>query len=238
MALAAIIISFCAPTPHIRIENRSKQSICYRVEYSDGTGAIPKDTDCGIPGDGIAGFWLRPSQQSVYKAINATGQPFNGAITAIINNEKGARNEINFSNTTMPYYDVDYQYGISDGTCGPPNSTREYLAGEKDALGKANIAWRSLNQTTQKSLLDKGPQYLYQGPNGSLTHINMSIDAWPDRADVIQFFQLTAGFKAYMSPGSVGDVTWPTNSLHAKLVDLANQQTRSALTDMIVVTSY
>lgn len=239
LALAAVLISFCAATPSIRIENLSKQSVCYKVEYSDGTGAFPNNTDCGAAGDQVAGFWLALGQSNfTVKATNATGHLFNGAITAVLDNKTtcGARNEINFSNATMPFYDVDYQYGISDGTCGPLNSGN--LSGERDTLGKANKAWRTLNSTTKIQLLENSSQYLRQGANGSLTYINMGIEAWPNRTDVIWFFQVTAGFKAYMGPGSVDNVIWPKNSTHARLVDLADQQTTSAVTDTIVITSY
>ena len=239
LALAALLISFCAAMPYIHIENLSKQRICYKVEYSNGTGTFPNNTDCGATGDQVAGFWLAPGQRNfTTKATNATGHLFNGAITAVLNNKTtcGARNEINFSNATMPFYDVDYQYGISDGTCGPPNSS--YLSGERDTLGKANKAWRTLNSTTKSQLLRNSSQYLRQGANGSLTYINMGMEAWPNRIDVIRFFQATAGFKAYMCPGSVANVVWPKNSTHARLVDLADQQTRNAVTDTIVITSY
>lgn len=238
LALAAILISSCAATPSIRIENLSKQSVCYKVEYSTGTGTFPNNTDCGATGDQVAGFWLGPGQSNFTKATNANGHLFNGAITAVLNNKtaRGARNEINFSNPTMPFYDVDYQYGISDGTCGPPNSS--HLSGERDTLGKANKAWRTLNSTTKGQLLQNSSQYLRQGANGSLTYINMGMEAWPNRIDVIRFFQVTAGFKAYMCPGSVDNVIWPKNSTHAKLVDLADRQTASAVTDTIVITSY
>ena len=238
LALAATLISFCAPTPYIQIQNRSKQGICYKVEYSNGIGVFPNETVCGVTGIEIAGFWLDSGQSKAFKATGSTGQHFNGAITAVLNNNKdrGARNEINFSNPTMPYYDVDYQYGISDGTCGPPNSTN--LSGERDTFGKANTAWKTLNQATKNELL-RFPQYLRQDANGSLTYINMGVEAWPDLApEVIRFFQVTAAFKAYMAPGSQANVTWPKNSMHEEVVALADQQTLNALTDQIVITSY
>lgn len=239
LALAAILISFCAATPYIHIENLSKESICYKVEYSDGAGTFPNNANCGATGPQVAGFWLAPGQSNfTTKATNATGHFFNGAITAMLNNKNtcGARNEINFSNVNMPFYDVDYQYGISDGTCGPLDGSN--LSGERDTLGKANKAWRTLNSTTKGQLLNNSSQYLRQGANGSLTYINMDMGAWPNRIDVIQFFQVTAGFKAYMCPGSEDNVVWPKTSTHARLVGLADQQTRSAVTDTIVITSY
>ena len=238
LALAATLISLCAATPHILIQNLSKQRICYKVEYSNGTGVFPNQTVCGATGPEIAGFWLDSGHSKGFKATGSTGQHFNGAITAVLNNNKdrGARNEINFLNPTKPFYDVDYQYGISDGTCGPPNSTN--LSGERDTLGKANKAWQTLNQTMKNDLL-KFPQYLRQDANGSLTYINMGVEAWPTLAlEVIRFFQVTAAFNAYMGPGSQAGVSWPKNSMHEKLVALADRQVLSALTEMIVITSY
>ena len=238
LALAATLTSFCASKPLIQVQNLSQQRICYNVEYSNGIGIFPNETVCGVTGTEIAGFWLDSGQSKGFKATGSAGQHFNGAITAVVNNNKdrGARNEINFSNPTIPFYDVDYQYGISDGTCGPPNSTN--VSGERDTLGKANKAWQTLNQTTKNELL-RFPQYLRQDANGSLTYINMGVEAWPDLApEVIWFFQVTAAFKAYMGPGSQAGVTWPKNSMHEEVVALADQQVLNALTDTIVVTSY
>ena len=243
LALVAMLVSFCASTPYIRIQNLSQKPICYKVEYSSGTGAFPNETACGAIGAEVAGFVLDPGKSRGFKATGSDGQLFNGAITAMLNDKAntGARNEINFLNPAMPFWDVDYQYGISDGTCGPPNST--HLSGERDTLGKANKAWQTLDQTTKTHLLGF-PQYLKQDASGSLTYINMGPEAWENGAwantalDLIRFFQVTAGFKAYVSPGSVAGQTWPENSPQQELVDLANQQTLSASTDTLLVTSY
>ena len=160
LALAAILISSCTPTPLIRIENLSNEDICYKVEWSNGTGVFPNHTVCAEgKGDQVAGFWLDPGEIINIPATNSSGISFNGAITAVLNNNTvvGARNEIDFTNVTFPYWDVDYQYGISNGTCGLPNGSN--LSGEQDTLGKANKAWQKLNQTTKQTLL-KFPQYL------------------------------------------------------------------------------
>ncbi|KAF6236130.1 hypothetical protein HO173_005759 [Letharia columbiana] len=234
LTLAAILISFCAPMPLIRIQNISKENICYMVEYSNGTGTFPNETICGID----RGFWLNSGQTKDFKATGFDGEHFNGAVTAWLKNNtfRGARNEINLLNQSMAWYDVSYQYGISDGTCGPANSSD--LSGEKDSLGKANSAWKTLSYPIKRQLL-KSPQYLRQGKNGSLVHINMGVEAFPYGApDVVMFFQATAGFKAYMGSGSATDVTWPPNSVQAELVPLADKQTLSAPTDHIVITSY
>ena len=238
LALAAILISSCAPTPEIHVNNNSNESIYYKVEYSNGTGVFDDNAVCAeAKGDLVAGFWLSSGQTKILKATNSNGIAFNGAITAVINNTFiGARNEIDYTNLTVPFFDVSYQYGITDGTCGPPNKSP--LAGERDTLGKANTAWKTLNQTMKNHLL-RFPRYLKQDDvNGSLTFINMTIDAWPARLDVINFFQATAGFKAYMGPGSVKDVTWSKNSTQQKVIDLADKQTMSTKTDTIIINSY
>ena len=246
LALAAILIAFSTSTPissgtstpHIRIDNKSKDRICYKVEYSNGTGIFPKDAVCGgAEGPQVAGFWLSSGEQKVVQATNSSGIGFNGAITTVLNKQSllGARYEINFSNITNPFWDVDWQYGITDGTCGPLNSN--HLTGERDTLGKANAAWRTLDQT-KKNHLRQFPEYLKQGANGSLTHINMTVGAWPERADVIQFFQETAGFKGYVGPGSVNGAIYGKDSTLQKLVDLADLQTTSDVTNTIAITSY
>lgn len=238
LALAAILISFCAPKPMIWIQNLSNKHICYKVEYSNGTGAFPNDTVCGgAKGDHVAGFWLNSSQLTSFPAVGSDGEHFNGAITAVLkdNTVWGARNEVNLLFPGKAWYDVDYQYGISDGTCGPPNSRN--LSGEKDALGTANTAWKSLNHTTKKALLAY-PKYLNGSVNGSLTSINMGLEAWPNATAVLWFFQKTAGFKAYMSPGSVENVIWSNNTVQAELVRMADSQVMQASTDQIVITSY
>ena len=247
LAPAAILISFGTSTPissgtstpHIRIENNSKDPICYKVEYSSGTGVFPKDAVCGgAEGPQVAGFWLKSGEHKVVKATDSSGIGFNGALTTVLSNNilLGARYEINFSVLSHPYWDVDYQYGISDGTCGPPNSSK--TTGERHSLAKANKAWKTLNQTTKNHLLNF-PQYLkHDVANGSLTYINIGIEAWPARADVIQFFQMTADFQGYVGPGSVDGTNWPKQSMEQKLVDLANLQTKDEVADTVVVTSY
>ena len=246
-ALAAILISVGTsspispgtPTPQIRIDNKSKDRICYKVEFSNGTGIFPQDAVCGgAQGPQVAGFWLNAGEQKVVPATNASGIGFNGALTTVLNKQSllGARYEINFSNLTDPFWDVDWQYGISDGTCGPLNNGN-HLTGERDTLGKANAAWRTLDQTKKQQLL-QFPEYLVAGANGSLTQINMTVDAWPERADVIQFFQETAGFRGYVGPGSVTDQQYGKDSELQKLVHLADLQTTSDVTNTIVITSY
>ncbi len=244
LALAATLISFCAPSPllrpppRIRVQNLSREPICYKVEYSNGTGTFPTEAVCDdAKGNQVGGFWLDPNQTREFTAIGKDdGQRFNGAITAVLKNNtvQGARNEMNLCNDTVSWFDVDYQYGISSGTCGPLNSSN--LSGEKDALGKANAAWKNLNQTMKTELLTY-PQYFNQS-NGSLVDISMRIDAWPYLAlKPIWFFQVVASFKAYMSPGGK-NTSLPTDSLQYTLQELANGQTFQGPSDHFVVTSY
>lgn len=250
LALAAILISFCASKPVIRVQNHSKQSICYKVEYSNGTGAFPSNATCGgAKGTEVGGFWLKPGQSQVFNATGSNGVRFNGAITAVLENNTvwAARNEINLLNASLAWYDVDYQYGISGSTCGPANDSillsagpangSSLLSGERDPIGKANKAWRTLNQTTKNQLL-AFPEFLTQDGNGTLTNISMGINAWPYRAPaVIDFFQNTAGLKAYMSPGGNTSV-WPEGSIQEALTKGANLVQYSAPAEHIVITSY
>ncbi|CAD6593209.1 MAG: hypothetical protein ASARMPREDX12_006935 [Alectoria sarmentosa] len=261
LALAAILISFCASKPVIRVQNHSKQSICYKVEYSNGTGAFPSNATCGgAKGTEVGGFWLKPGQSQVFNATGSNGVRFNGAITAVLENNSvwAARNEINLLNASLAWYDVDYQYGISGSTCGPANDSilllggpandsillsggpangSSLLSGESDPIGKVNKAWRTLNQTTKSQLL-AFPEFLTQDGSGTLTNISMGINAWPYRAPaVIDFFQNTAGLKAYMSPGGNTSV-WPEGSIQEALTKGANLVQYSAPTEHIVITSY
>lgn len=241
LALAAILISFCAPKPYILVQNFSKQNICYKVEYSSGTGAFPNTKECGeAKGPNVGGFLLKSGLTKGFDATGTDGQPFNGAISAVINNntDEGARNEINLLNSTMAWYDISYQYGFSDGTCGPANTSSANLSGERDTLGKANAAWKTLDQTKKNNLLQKYPNYLKQNANGSLTHIDMTSTAQDTAPDLVYFFQVTAGFKGYISFGSVQGVTWPAGSMQSLSVRLADKQALSAPTDQIVITSY
>lgn len=225
------------------------------MEYSNGTGAFPNTTVCGAAqGPKIGGFWLNSGQTWDTKAIGSDGENFNGAITAVLENNTvwAARNEINLLDSSIAWYDVDYQYGISGSTCGPANDSSR-LSGERDPLGTANRAWGTLNQTTKNQLL-AFPKYLREGENGSLTYINMDLAAWPylppgvapgsdtplnpETLAVLTFFQLTAGFNAYMSPGSVEGMDWPDNTIQKDLVGNADRQTRNVSADHFFITSY
>lgn len=239
LALAAILTSFCTPTPHIRVRNFSKQDTCYAVEYSSGIGAFPTEAICGmVEGNKTGGFWLKSGQVREFEAIGLNGTRFNGAITPVLedNQFKGCRNELNFLDPNLTYYDMSYSYGISDGTCGPADGTNN--AGERHALMKANKGWRTLNQTTKDHLLTF-PEYLRQGKNGSLDYINMTVDAFPTKApDVVYFLQVTAGFEGYMGPGSVNGVEYMPGTIQNISVGVADRQVQHSPSDQFYVTSY
>ena len=238
LALAAILTSFCTPTPHISVRNFSKQDICYEVEYSSGIGAFPSEAICGtVKGSGTGGFWLKTGQVREFEAIGHNGTRFNGAITPALEDNQftGCRNELNFLDPNLTYYDMSYSYGISDGTCGPANGTSH--SGERHALMKANRAWKTLNQTTKDHLLTHN-DLLKQGKNGSLDYINMTVDAWPQAPDVVYFFQVTAGFQGYMGPGSVKDIEYKPGTIQNISVGVADRQVQHSPSDQFYVTSY
>ena len=253
LALAAILISFCTPKPHISIRNHSNQAICYEVEYSNGTGVFPSEYNmsyskrtgafpsavCGtVKGNKTGGFWLQSGQTMDVDATGTDGVPFNGAITPVLNNNSfiGARCEVNFLNASVTYYDMSYSYGITDGTCGPAENTNP--AGERYPLLKANKAWATLNQTTKNHLLTF-PEYLQQAKNGSLVYINMNVGAWPTYApEVVYFFQITAGFRGYMGPGSERGVNWNPGTIQNISVEAANAQVRTSPSRQFIIDSY
>lgn len=250
LALAAILISFCTPKPQISVRNHSNQTICYKVEYSNGTGAFPSveysnrtfdfpSAICGAAnGTKTGGFWLKSGQAMDVDATGIDGVPFNGAITPVLNDNSfiGPRCEVNLLNASVTYYDMSYQYGISDATCGPAGNTN--LAGERYPLQKANKAWKTLNQTMKNHLLTF-PEYLKQSKNGSLDYININLKAWPIYApEVVYFFQITAGFQGYMGPGSVENVTYPAGTIQNISVKAADAQVKSSSSRQIVIDSY
>ncbi len=208
-----------APTdPFINIYNTGKTDICYKIEFT--TGSFPTTTTC----DSSPGLKV-PGGQSV--ALH-TGPDFNGALTAITNNVKGARHEINFAASPGDcWYDVDYQLGMSDSTLGPAdhrprkvnNQRLPSVSGEQNTLAKANAAWP---HATNKAALLQNPKYIQQGPNdGPLTHVYMDAQA-PEV--VAEFFQLAADFTAYVVPGSVAGVPVATDSIKGEMNGAADQK--------------
>ena len=166
------------------------------VELSSGT--FPSTTTCGL-GQGIA----VKAGQTVPINLDPS---FNGALNAWTNGVRGARYEVNFAATAgSTWYDTDYQYGMSDGTVGPSDNRRlangqDSLSGEPDCLTKANAAWPA---TTNQAALLAYPNYLKQGPDGKLGFVYCDSNA---PQVVIDFFQVTADFTAYIDAGSVAGV--------------------------------
>ena len=241
LALAAILTSLSAATPLVQIQNYSNQTICYLVEYSSGAGAFPTEAACNNDqGAMIAGFWVNSGQT---REFNAPG--FNGAITAILsgNTIRGARHEINLAaNPGQTWYDVDYEYGISDSTLGPiggqdTEDGHNSLSGEPDAYAKANAAWVHLDPATKSELL-AFPQYLAQADGGSLDWIHMDINAPVVAPAVVYFFQITADFTAYLNPGSVAGQWVDPGTSQAVAKTAADKKTWLVGTDQMVITSH
>ena len=195
IAAAILATALSASTASITFQNSGEQQICYKVELSSGTFPIQRGVTC----DSSPGLRINAGQH-----LKVTPSPdFNGAITAITNGIKGGRYEINFA--AMPgstWYDVDFQLGMSNGTLVPTShqpltNGHPSLSGEQDCLAKANAAWPS---TTNKTDLLANSDYLRQGPDGKLTYVYMDTHA---PQVVIDFFQVQAGFTAYIDAGSV-----------------------------------
>ena len=212
IGIICLALTKAVSSASIAFQNRAAAPVCYKVEISNGS--IPTNSICDS-GPGIF----------VNSTSNATVIPspgFNGAITAMaMNGTKGARHEINFRLTygdiTQTWYDVDYEMGYSDSTLGPANHRNRSngltsLAGERDGLTKANLAW--VNVTDKSALL---PHYYYldHRATGNLSIIRMDKKA---PSEVIEFLQLTAEFNGYMGPGSIAGVQVDPFSEAGKLV--------------------
>ena len=186
-----------ASASSITFHNVATKDICYMAEQSSGT--FPTTTTCG-PGPGIS----VAAGQTTTITLDPT---FNGALTAFTDGVRGARYEINFAAAPgSTWYDADYQLGMSDGTVGPSDNRRlsngqPSLAGEADTLAKANAAWSDAHD---KAALLAYPDYLRQGADGRLSFVYC--DARAPQV-VIDFFQVTADFAAYVDAGSVAGVT-------------------------------
>ena len=122
---------------------------------------------------------------------------------------------------------------MSDGTCGPTDlqpraNGQNSLSGEPDTLAKANAAWPT---TTNKAALLAYPQYLKQGSDGTLTSVYSDSNS---PQVVIEFFQVTAEFTAYIDAGSVAGVT--PSAADAEAVAKANANSYQVATqDMSII---
>ena len=214
IALAAALATTSASS--VTFQNAGAKDICYMAELSSGT--FPSSIPCG-PGTGI-------SIIAGQKTTVDLDPSFNGALTAWTNGARtrGARYEINFAVTAgSTWYDADYQLGMSDGTVGPSDNRklddgRLSLAGEPDTLAKANAAWP---QTENQDALLEFPAYLKLGGDGRLGFVYCDADA---PQVVIDFFQVTAEFSAYVAAGSGGsdaaDKMADENSLEVGMQDM------------------
>lgn len=223
-ALAAVLATASASS--ITFQNVGSQNICYMVEISSGT--FPSTTVCGL----APGIPVNAGQTTTIDLDPS----FNGALTAWTGSGsiRGARYEINFAATTgSTWYDADYQLGMSDGTVGPSDNRKlangeSSLSGEPDTLAKANAAWP---QTTNQAALLAYPNYLKQGSDGTLTYVYCDSNA---PQVVIDFFQVTADFSAYIDAGSVAGVT--PSAADAEAVKMADAMSLQVDTqDMTIV---
>ena len=124
---------------------------------------------------------------------------------------------------------------MSDGTLGPSDNSplengQNSLSGESDTLAKANAAWPS---TTNKAALLAYPQYLKQGSDGMLTYVYSDSNS---PQVVIDFFQVTADFTAYIDAGSVAGVT--PSAADAEAVKMANANSYQVGTQDMTITAH
>lgn len=224
LAALAAVLATSVSSSSITFQNAGTANICYMVELT--TGTFDTTTTCGL-GNGIA---VNAGQTNTID-LDPT---FNGALTAWIGSTRGARYEVNFAATPgSTWYDADYQLGMSDGTLGPSDNRKlsngnPSQTGEPDCLAKANAAWPS---TTNQAALLAYPDYLQQGANGQLSYVYCDTNA---PQEVIDFFQVTADFDAYIDAGSVAGVT--PSAADALAVSMANAQSLQVGTqDMTIV---
>ena len=235
LLLATTTTILRASATSITFQNASPHPICYSVELT--SGSFPTTTTCG-PGS-PSGISV-PAGQTTRIPLDAN---FNGALTAWTttndnnNNDvkRGARYEVNFAASPggSTWYDADYQLGMSDGTIGALDNRKlsnglPSVTGEADTLAKANAAWP---QTDNKAALLAYPDYLKQGADGKLDLVYC--DARAPQA-VIDFFQVTAEFDAYIDAGSVAGVS--PSAADAEAVKLADAKSLEVDTqDMLIV---
>lgn len=216
--------------PLVNIYNTGKANVCYKVEFS--AGEFPTTTTC----ESSPGFMVKGGESVALH----TGAGFNGGLTAMTDGVKGARHEINFSTAGSTWYDVDYQLGMSDSTLGPTDHrprrvggrTLPSVSGEQDTLAKANVAWPS---AADKAGLLQHADYIRQGPDGRLTHVYMDGGA-PE--DVAEFFQLTAGFEAYVGAGSVKGVAVAAGTVQGEMNKAADLKSWVVDTQQMEIVAY
>lgn len=110
----------------------------------------------------------------------------------------------------------------------PQADGRISLCGEEDLLGKANTAWHKTSAAKQKDLLASG--YLNGTVGGELTAVDMDRDA---PILVRYWYQVEAGFRGYMVPGSI------SGEQHFTEADkTADTRTSHVLTNEMTITIY
>ncbi|KAI4247999.1 MAG: hypothetical protein LQ352_006019 [Teloschistes flavicans] len=212
--------------PVITIHNTRTNTLCLKVENSGGS--FPTTTVCG----GAPGINVAPMLTSNFYPSG----DWNGAITPVQNGILGTRFEINFSQAGTTWYDADMEMGMSGATLGPSDNRKRpngasSLAGEQDPLAKANAAWAHIGN--QAALL-ANPNYL-TASNGHLTHVSMDKAA----PDVVQaFFQLDAGFNAYIGAGSESGKTAAAGTLREQMNRAADEKSWAVNTQAMTITVY
>ena len=215
--------------PLVSIVNTSPtKTHIYKVEgngdnpptaYGAGSGSLPMAT-------------VLPGQTVNFQV----GEGFIGAFTG--NSGEGTRFEVNFRGDApgdyKTWYNSDMQFGMSNTTLGPTSGSKqinglESLAGEQDCLAKANSAWGSLDESTQRQLLDTGYLEGSIGSNGALSAVHMDKQA---DSSVVDFFQNIAQMNSYVDPGSVAGK--PTGRTAAA----ADQFSWSVTTKELTITGY
>ncbi|KAL8662482.1 MAG: hypothetical protein Q9168_008247, partial [Polycauliona sp. 1 TL-2023] len=179
--------------PVVHVHNTKNKPICMKVENS--SGYFPTTTTC----HGIPGIWINAMTNAVFYPPDG----WNGAISDYTGaNGDGTRFEINFTlfpTLSQTWYDADMEFGISSATVGPTDyrktlDQRDSLKGEGDPLGKANAAWKAGHR------LWGFEKYITPSKDGSwLVNVYMDKDA---PFAVQWFFQMTAGFNAYINHGA------------------------------------
>ena len=220
------------------LRNESPQDVCYSVEFSSGNFPLPHI--CNFDNDVLPGQQGGIIVSAFSSEMVSTGNDFNGPFNAIvngvigtingkpaiINGTRGARHEINFaSDANGTWYDIDYEFGLSNSTLTPSNiqyTTTGLLAtaGESNILAKANEAWQTLT-TLQKWELVSYPRYINVNDAfpGTLTGIYHDKQA---PAAVSYFFQNTAGLQGYVVPGSYPGFAPPEGSYEAQMMPVAD----------------
>ncbi|KAI4129794.1 MAG: hypothetical protein LQ338_002045 [Usnochroma carphineum] len=220
----------------VTIHNTQPWPSCLKVETSSGT--FTTTTIC----NGFPGIAVPPSARTAFHP----SLTWTGALTPILNGITGTRFELNFAASSTGWipaggtmYDADMELGISPATLGPsdhrllPDGSPS-LAGEQDPLEKATEAW--LRSPNRWELL-KYPKYVVAADQGKrLAWVYNDKDA---PGIVRAFFQLEAGFQAYMGAGSVaGNEAPERGSVEAQLMKAQDRMSWWVGTREMTVTIY